>query len=477
MDAAQEPEAHTDLAGTVARAHQRHLALATEAFSGYLDLLRHLGAQGGGGVSSRPEWALAPSSTVVRTAALHNGPGAPGGPGDDQEAGASPEVGEDQWTLDPFQSKWLWDHQPSHVIPVAPGFWSLDRMAAAALRTRPGSVVVGVDDLALDGWLVARRPVTLRTRATPQGEGRVEVTLEAWREARTAALSRFEPVARGVVLLADDYPATRPAPEPPPSPSAALPDPYRGTFLGPSFQLLTELHLAADGAHGAIDPQRSRLPPGVVGWDLLDAATHLGVPRARRAWFPELGPVALPQQVVRLRLYGPPPRGGLLQAAMWVRPGAGGGRNTAVTVQITEASSGSVWATYDLGQIALPTPVHEEVSQAFFGRRSFVSGAGYAVSSHGATELAVRDMVAFDWLPGTLALVYGLDPTWGADQLALHAAIKDHVGQRLGVHPSEVIVPATLDRGVVLGVAWPVTSQLRDGTALVRDGGKLQETP
>jgi hypothetical protein len=475
MDGALEPHTHTDLAGTVARVHQRHLVVATEAFSGYLDLLRHLGAQGGGGGSPGPEWAPPPSSTVARAAAaLHSGPG---GPGDHQESGAAAVAGEDEWTLDPFRSTWLWDHQPSHVIPVAPGFWSLDRMAAAALRTRPGSVVVGVDDLALDGWLVARRPVQLRTRATPQGEGRVEVTLEAWREARTAALSRFEPVARGVVLLADHYPAMPPAPEPPPAPAAALPDPYRGTFLGPSFQLVTDLRLAADGAHGTIDPQRSQLPHGVVGWDLLDAATHLGVPRARRAWFPDLGPVALPQRVVRLRLYGPPPRGGLLQAAMWVRPGAGGGRNTAVRVQITEASSGSVWATYDLGQITLSTPVHEEVNEAFFGRRSFVPGAGYAVSSQGATALAVRDVVAFDWLPGTLALVYGLDPTWGAGRLALHAALKDHVGQRLGVHPSEVIVPATLDRGVVLGVAWPVTCELRDGTALVRDAGKLQETP
>ena len=104
-------------------------------------------------------------------------------------------------TLDPAVDRWTDDHRPTWTVPALPMMSVVDRLAQAA-SDHTGRQVVAVRDVQLRRWIPLAGPVRLRTEVAAAEVG-LEVRLLMWREAATPALSRFEEVAGGTVLVGD----------------------------------------------------------------------------------------------------------------------------------------------------------------------------------------------------------------------------------------------------------------------------------
>ncbi|WP_432143722.1 beta-ketoacyl synthase N-terminal-like domain-containing protein [Streptomyces sp. bgisy084] len=207
--------------------------------------------------------------------------------------------------------------EPADRFPVVPMTTLLELAAEAAREVCPGGLVTGYSDVRALRWLAVAPPVDLPVSATPDGDGRVRVSLGDY--------------AAVTVHLAARHPAP-----PPPDPAgltAGRPAPVsaealyrdRWMFHGPAFAGVHEVStLAADGIRGTL---RALPAPGA----LLDAAGQL-----LGHWMQlklSGDRLVFPASLERVRLYGPPPRAGALLAA---------------TARIREVRAGSVRGEVEL---------------------------------------------------------------------------------------------------------------------------------
>jgi acyl transferase domain-containing protein/3-hydroxymyristoyl/3-hydroxydecanoyl-(acyl carrier protein) dehydratase len=369
-------------------------------------------------------------------------------PGDEP----SPEVEE---TLDPSVEDWVADHRPTWSVPGLPIMSVLDRLAGAA-SAYTGQDVVAVHDLRARRWVSLTGPVRLRTEAERTQAG-VAVRLLAWRAAPHAALSRFEEVATATVSVGD-RPRVRPEPLPRLAEAERQPDPYASgeLFHGPAFQYLTSWAVGPAGASAVLDAGRGTVPRGHLNQGLLDAAVQVIPHLSMRRWAPEIGDstVAFPCRVVSLELFEPLPEAGAVAVEARFAGFDGGDPSFPVSdVQMCVAQR--VVAELRLVCAMLPIPAVATVSpadlRAFFANRRPVPGVGLSRVRDGATHLTTDDVEAADWLPGTVARVWGLPSrARGRDHLAL-IAVKEHVGRLAAVHPSAVEVSEDLRSARVTG--------------------------
>ncbi|MGY5136079.1 beta-ketoacyl synthase N-terminal-like domain-containing protein [Streptomyces nigrescens] len=202
-------------------------------------------------------------------------------------------------------------------FPVVPMTTLLELAAEAAREAQPGYLVTGYSDVRALRWLAVAPPVDVAVSATPEGDGRVRVSLGDF--------------AAVTVHLAARHPAP-----PPPDPAdltSGRPAPVsaqalyrdRWMFHGPAFAGVHEVStLAADGIRGTL---RALPAPGA----LLDAAGQL-----LGHWMQlklSGDRLVFPATLDRVRLYGPPPREGALLAA---------------TARIREVRAGSVRGEVEL---------------------------------------------------------------------------------------------------------------------------------
>ena len=207
--------------------------------------------------------------------------------------------------------------EPADRFPVVPMTTLLELAAEAAREVCPGGLVTGYSAVRALRWLAVAPPVDLAVSATPDGDGRVRVSLGDY--------------AAVTVHLGARYPA-----QPPPDPAglaAGHPAPVsaealyrdRWMFHGPAFAGVHEVRtLAADGIRGTL---RALPAPGA----LLDAAGQL-----LGHWMQlklSGDRLVFPASLERVRLYGPPPRAGALLAA---------------TARIREVRAGSVRGEVEL---------------------------------------------------------------------------------------------------------------------------------
>ncbi|HEY2948370.1 MAG TPA: beta-ketoacyl synthase N-terminal-like domain-containing protein [Micromonosporaceae bacterium] len=353
---------------------------------------------------------------------------------------------------------WLGDHRPTWTVPVLPMMSVVDRLVAAA--GQPGSAKAGpvaLTDVALRRWIPVAEPVRVRT----ERDG-ATVTLLAWREARTAALSRFEPVATATVV----EPGPRPEPFAPLSTVDTVTDVYASgaLFHGPAFHYLTELRRGPAGASGVLDAGRGAVPYGTVGQGLLDAATHV-IPHDRfGAWSPDAPPgtVAYPHRISRIDLYEPlPERGELAVEARFA--GFDGDDHRYPVVDLQLIREGRVLAALRLVEVLMPTGAFGDAEPArrreFLRDHRYAGGIGLSRTEY-VTRVTYADVAACDWLAGTVAQAYGLPAgTKGVDHLAV-IAVKDHVARQAGTHPSAVDVSADLASAWLAGREYPVHVEL-----------------
>ncbi|WP_437735121.1 beta-ketoacyl synthase N-terminal-like domain-containing protein [Sorangium sp. So ce1335] len=392
---------------------------------------------------------------------------------------ASLQADDAEEVLDP--DGWVADHRPTWTLPALPGMSMVDRLAGAALRARPGSVVVAVEDVVVQRWLPVPGPVRIKAEVSGSGDV-LDVRLLAWREASNPALSRFEPVCAGRVRVAGAYP---PAPLPEPALDAPeADDPYAaGTlFHGPAFQYLTALRLGARGASATLDPRRGSVPPGALHQGMLDALTHT-IPHDRLfLWDPESPPahIAFPSRVPSLRLFGPAPEGPVrvevryegrddrfvsfrIQAVAQAGPTADAGAEAAARAGAAPAGE-RVWLELRLVEVLLPQGsvggAPPGIRRAFLRDRAPVElGVSRVDPASGEARCGPADVRTMDWMPGTVAQLYA-----ASGDLVEAAAVKDHVARRAGVHPSTVSL-AGISSAQPL-TRWPF-AVAREGTEVV----------
>ncbi len=355
-------------------------------------------------------------------------------------------------TLDPDgATAWVRDHCPTFTVPALPAMSMVDRIAAAGQQAL-GGTVVAVEDVQVLRWLPVPGPVQVRTVLGAVGD-RAEVTLEAYREA--GELSRYEPVAKGFVRTGS-YPMA-PAPWPVPQGLVEEPDPYgRGVlFHGPALQLLTSLAFGPDGAEGVLDSARDGVPPGLLGQGLLDGLTHVLPHDSLSRWDAGVGAdeVAYPFRVDRLAFFGPRPTGTVQVRARYL---GREGRHPRFAVQAIAA--GRVWAELELTEVLFPKgPIGTqapEVRRRFLLERKPVPGLGLSKHDGPHTVARLADVKASDWLPGTVADLYGC-PSTHPLELVEAVALGDHVAARLPVHPGLVTAVPRADHFLATSAMAP----------------------
>ncbi|MES2643266.1 MAG: beta-ketoacyl synthase N-terminal-like domain-containing protein [Myxococcota bacterium] len=209
-------------------------------------------------------------------------------------------------------------------------------------------------------------------------------------------------------------------------------------FHGPSFHVVERM--VARGSNGATLMLRPAAPDV-----LLDGITH-GVPHDRlETWCPEIAPgqVGYPSRIESISLYGAPPRtdGTGRPVRCEVRfLGLVSGRPRIGAHLYTETPQGeALLASVVIQEVLLPKGRIGEASPS--ARRDFLlgkAGTGVALShiTGDTARLTARDVKGSDWLPGTIARVFG---TTDAPVIA----VKEIAAAQLGLHPRDVAVVGT----------------------------------
>ncbi len=370
--------------------------------------------------------------------------------------------------LDPAADPWILDHCPTWTLPALPMMSMVDRLAAAAQGDLDDLKVVGFEDVEVTRWVAfPDGPVRLRTEVVSEERrgsemGSVEVRLEMWRDAATPALSRFETAASGRVLMARKY---CPAPEPiaPLEATSSVPDPYASgaLFHGPAFQLLRKLESGAAGSSAVLDAGGGSVPYGTLHPALLDAATH-GIPHdALHLWCDEIPKdvAAYPRRLKHARFYAPAPAAGEVRCEARFESYDAEARRAVFHIQLL--AGGRPWADMRVEEVLLPkgplglAPAADR--RAFLRDRVAVPGLGLTRADGDRTRLSEAEVAASDWLPGTVAHVYGVTQTASRKDLARQVAIKEHVAHQAGVHPASVAVETAGDAASGLSDRFPLT--------------------
>jgi 3-hydroxymyristoyl/3-hydroxydecanoyl-(acyl carrier protein) dehydratase/1-acyl-sn-glycerol-3-phosphate acyltransferase len=384
-----------------------------------------------------------------------------------------------QTTIDLTTAPWLRDHRPNYTVPTLPLACSLDRMAAAALKCFPGRTVIGLRDVHAKRWIIVdEKPTRLKTEVKRLSDSTAEVVLMVWRDAATPALSRFEPAASAIVMLADTY---RDAPARLP----ALPglreaeNPYRAkrVFHGPAFQRIREFQLSESGCRAIYDAAPGQIPSAVLAPALLDASLQ-AIPTAHLfEWCSEVRPgeVGYPSRLSRVDFFAAPPDSGDVACTV-VFAGRTADRELAFDIELLTGSL--VWArlhviyrTYPFGAVGAADPAARE---AFMERR-YVPGLGLSHQNGQLTCLSDADLQQFEWLPGTVSRVYRT--TLRGEAATREVAVKEHLARRLEVHPSEILCDLHDERGFGVltnqpQIRFPVQATRAGMEVRVVDAGK-----
>jgi 3-hydroxymyristoyl/3-hydroxydecanoyl-(acyl carrier protein) dehydratase/1-acyl-sn-glycerol-3-phosphate acyltransferase len=343
---------------------------------------------------------------------------------------AEPKQGE---TLSLDSHPWLGDHRPTWTLAALP-------MMSMVHRLLEATGAAGLDSMTVRRWVTP--PAILTTR---QEAGVVSLLADGEAVASATAVTDAGPPPSALSPLS--------------GPEAANPYEAGTLFHGPTFQRLRSLVVTEAGASATLD---ASCPREI----LLDASTHAIPHDDIRRWFPtaQADAAAYPLRIDDLRLWGPTPTG---TVRCEVRPAGILAGLPKVEVQVIDGDR--VWCAYSLTEVLVPKgPIGLAAPAdrvAFLRDRQFVPGLALSTLTGDTTSLTSADLQASDWLPGTVAAVYGLGERQGDDALEA-IAIADHIGARLEVHPSQV----SGDRSASLPLnPHPVVVERTDDSVVVRD--------
>lgn len=347
---------------------------------------------------------------------------------------------EDDMIIDINYANWLYDHRPVYGVPTFPLAYTLDLIASAAHRVTGGQKIIGLQNVHAMKWIIAAPdPVKIRTRVTMLDHASARVVLAVWREARNPKLSRYEDAASATVSFAPQYPSA-PQPITPPPDLKPVRDPYTAewAFHGPAFQKVRQMSMSRSGSLTICDASEGIVPIGILAPALIDAALH-GLPNHKpRLWCHDIGDnfVSFPSNFDEVQIFGPTPGAG--EVTCIARFGGYDG-DRLITQHVDIVRAGTLWMRFrltmrlfDLGPLG-KTPSDK---RRLFLQRQHVPGVGLSRMEGDITRLRIQDVQCLAFLPGTIADVYAIPMTEQHPEWQI--AIKEHVGHREGVHPSEV---------------------------------------
>lgn len=345
----------------------------------------------------------------------------PGGPGPGVRAG--------EFVLDPERDRWLLDHRPTWTAPALPMMSMVDLLARGSAGEGP---VTGLRDLRVSGWFLVSEPRRLRSEQdgetvrllalAPDGEGEQEV-------------------ARARVLHGAYAPRPEPLPE---ARGAEVPLPYEtgALFHGPAFQVAERLVMGRGECSSTLRAE-SGVPAGLLNPGLLDGATH-GIPHADlHSWndASDPGKVAFPAFLPEIDFFGPTPVAGSVRCEVRQQPFFGSAGYPVFLIQLIGPDG--VWCQLRLVESSFPKgplgSAEPAARRAFLRDRAPVAGLRLSRVEEGVTVLTDAEVAATDWLPGTLAAVYGSRET---EEIAR----AEHAAAAHSLHPGRLFAQLPLTR-------------------------------
>jgi len=342
--------------------------------------------------------------------------------------------------LDLARDGWLRDHCPTFVLPALPMMSVVDRLAGAAMAHGFG-LPLTLENVQIKRWITVDPSARLRTEVAPRDDGSLAVSLLVFRSARDPKLSRFEVAATGIAWPR----ATAAAPIPALVEGRPTENPYDTgeLFHGPAFQLLRSRTLGENGGSAVLDAGAGTVPYGTLHQALLDAATH-AIPHDRLHLLSDLvgeDKVAYPYRIASLAVHAPLPRAGEVRCE--ARFVGFDGDDRFPTFDLALEAGGVRLCDVRLVEILMPKgslgAASGRARRSFLQDRAFVPGLFLSDHEGGVTRLSDATVAESDWLPGTIARIYGLGTT---DDRTRDIAQKEHVARQVDVHPSAVaLVP------------------------------------
>lgn len=358
---------------------------------------------------------------------------------DDSASATSQTVRSWRLDLDDPKDAWIKDHRPTYTLPALPLTYELELMVAAAAPLFAGMTLQAVECADAKQWVAFASSVANgRTLVDLVDSTQADVTLQQQNEQGDFVTAATARLCFGSVEAAAGLAPLEPLRDAGPVEHNPYTD--ASLFHGPSLQLM---HGLCRGSNGADATLSAGADAGLLNPILLDVALHCIPHNNYRLWCEkiETGMAAYPIRIENLQLFGNLARGGEMQVqARFLALEFGRFPRTHLRI----FRDGMVLAVFDLVEVLLPKGrlglAEPTALRAFLRDRRFQSGIALAETGHTQTQLKRRDVLASDWLPGTLACVYGL--TGLKVDLTRQIAVKDHAGTQLRLHPSFVSMNA-----------------------------------
>lgn len=336
--------------------------------------------------------------------------------------------------LRPSYPAWVGAHRPTHTVPALPLLSQAGMLLRQAWTRNVKSYPIEINGFSPRQW----------ANVTEAG-----LFVEAYVDADGAARLRgrdadqpdqaFRILSSGTIVGRTRPPAPRLLEADHGKP---LPDPYETAdlFHGPGLRPVTEMRRDARGFEAVVDLSLAASPGDAFDAVILDALVH-GPPHERpEVWFDGVEDCAIyPVRIERLIICSDLPETGAL-----VIRGVPGQRDPAtgdLPVTIEAFLGSDLWARLDLIEKAYPKGPLATLNP--LERRDFLTGAS---NDHPAplsrfdgtcTRLSPADVIACDWLPGTVATAWGCEGLTGSE-LVRAVAVKEHFAREWGIHPRKV---------------------------------------
>lgn len=341
-------------------------------------------------------------------------------------------------------SGWIQSHKPTHTLPALPllsqAGMALRQAAAAGFEGYP----IELRDFSPKRWgSLTGEGLSVETRVTPDGSatlrGRDSLSGDApWYEISSGKIS--QPVRGPKPRLDAKKHGKKRA------------DPYASAdlFHGPAMQPVISMRRDSKGFEAILDLGCAVHPGDPFDPVILDGLVHGPPHETPEDWFEDAENTAIyPVRITRLTLLQDLPASGHLTVRGRPETRIPGSDDLPVTIE-AYLEDGSLWARLDLIEKAYPKGKLGALNP--LSRKAFLTGssddtvAPLSWEEHGRTLVAPADVLACDWLPGTVAAAWGLPGLKGAD-LVKGVAIKEFFARKWSLHPQKL----TLDPPFVIG--------------------------
>ena len=353
---------------------------------------------------------------------------------------------------------WLQSHRPTHTLPSLPllaqAGMALQQARAAGFEGYP----IELKAFSPKRWGSLRGDaLSVEARVTTDGDARLR-----GRDALSGDAPWYE-ISAGKISQPVRGPKPKLAPE---KHGKKRADPYASgdLFHGPAMQPVISMRRDAKGFQTVLDLDTAFHPGDPFNPVILDGLVHGPPHETPEEWFKGAENTAIyPVRVDRLIVLGPLPKSGKLTVRGRPQPRPEGSDDLPVLIE-AYLEDGTLWARLDLIEKAYPKGKLGALKP--LARKAFLTGASDEVVAplswqEGDRSLvAPADVMACDWLPGTVAAAWGLEGLTGAD-LIKGVAVKEFFARKWGVHPQKL----TLDPPFVIGPDARSRYDLRFDTA------------